>query len=247
MGMFIRFTDRFDGPPAGVIRAQRIRQYRQDEAVGELSTLPDAEWALLTACADAHWEDFPVEASIPQLIGEQVCINPDAAAVVFDGEELSYAQLWTRAGGVAMKLRLAGVRRGHPVGLCCESPIELVIGMLGILRSGGAYVPLDPSYSAERLNFMRQDIGLRVIVAQAGIELPGGPYRPAVVRTVIVDSDPAVLTDPETAGLFEDDLWAAGPDDLAYLSYPAGPGAAPRIMASHRNVLSLLDATRRFG
>jgi non-ribosomal peptide synthetase component F len=101
---------------------------------------------------------------------------------------------------------------------------------------------MDPGYSAERLTFMREDIGLRVIVAQADIELPGGAYR-----TVIVDSEPALLSDPD-AGLFEDDPWAAGPDDLAYLSYPSGPvGGAPTIMASHRNVLSLLDATRRFG
>ncbi len=239
--MFIRFTDQTVGPPAGVIRSQRIRHLRQDEAVAELCTLPDAEWALLAACASPDWE-LPIDASIPQLIAEQVCINPDAVAVAADGEELSYAQLWTRAGAVAARLRLSGVRRGHLVGLYCERTAELVVGMLGILRSGAAYVPMDPSYSAERLTFMREDIGLRVIVAEAGIELPGGAYR-----TVIVDSEPVPVADIEAAGLFEDDPWAAGPDDLAYLSYPAGPGGAPTIIASHRNVLSLLDATRRFG
>ncbi|HEV2342496.1 MAG TPA: AMP-binding protein [Actinocrinis sp.] len=239
--MLIRFTDRTVGPPAGVIRARRIRHLRQDEAVVELSSLPDAEWALLAACASPDW-DLPIDASIPQLIAEQVCINPDAVAVVADGEEMSYAQLWTRAGAVAARLRLAGVRRGHLVGLCCERPSELVVGMLGILRSGAAYVPMDPSYSAERLTFMREDIGLRVIVAEAGIELPAGAYR-----KVIVDSEPVPPADIEADGLFEDDPWAAGPDDLAYLSYPAGPGESPTIMASHRNVLSLLDATRRFG
>ena len=239
--MFIRFTDRTVGPPAGVIRSQRIRHLRQDEFVGDLSCLPDAEWALLAACAGPEG-DFPIDASIPQLIAEQLCFDPDAVAVVTDGGELSYAQLWTRAGAVAARLRMAGVRRGHLVGLCCERSTELVVGMLGILRSGAAYVPMDPSYSAERLTFMRQDIGLRVIVAQPDIELPGGAYR-----TVFVDSEAAQLADPDAAGLLEDDPWAAGPDDLAYLSYPAGPGAAPTIMASHRNVLSLLDATRRFG
>lgn len=239
--MFIQFTDRTVGPPAGVIRSQRIRHLRQDE-IAELSSLPEAEWALLAACASPDWE-LPVDASIPQLIAEQVCINPDAVAVVAEGEELTYAQLWTRAGAVAGRLRLAGVRRGHLVGLFCERATELVVGMLGILRSGAAYVPMDPSYSTERLTFMREDIGLRVIVAQAGITLPAGAYR-----TVFVDSEPLPLSDDmEAAGLFEDDPWAAGPDDLAYLSYPAGPGAAPTIMASHRNVLALLDATRRFG
>jgi non-ribosomal peptide synthetase component F len=240
MGMFIRYTDRSVGPPAGVIRSQRIRQIRQDEVVGELSSLPEAEWALLAACVGPDG-CFPLDASIPQLIAEQLCMDPDGTALVADGGELTYAELWTRAGAVAARLRTAGVRRGHLVGLCCERSTELVVGMLGILRSGAAYVPMDPGYSAERLTFMREDIGLRVIVAQAGIELPGGAYR-----TVVVDSDPAVA-DPDAAGLFEDDPWAAGPDDLAYLSYPAGPGAAPTIMASHRNVLSLLDATRRYG
>lgn len=239
--MFIRFTDHTVGPPAGVIRSRRIRHLRQDESVVELSSLPDAEWALLAACASPDW-DLPADASIPQLIAEQVCVNPDAVAVVADGEEMSYAQLWTRAGAVAARLRLAGVRRGHLVGLCCERASELVVGMLGILRSGAAYVPMDPSYSAERLTFMREDIGLRVIVAEAGIELPAGAYR-----KVVVDSEPVPLADIEAAGLFEDDPWAAGPDDLAYLSYPAGPGQSPTIVASHRNVLSLLDATRRYG
>ncbi|MGH3415445.1 MAG: AMP-binding protein [Actinocrinis sp.] len=239
--MFIRFTDRSEDRPVGEIRSRRIRHVRRDKVVAELSSLPEAEWALLAACASQDW-DHPADASIPQLIAEQVCRNPDAVAVAFEEEELTYAQLWTRAGAVTARLRIAGVRRGHLVGLCCERSPELVVGMLGILRSGAAYVPLDPSYSAARLTFMREDIGLRVIVTEADVELPGGAYR-----TVIVDADAVSLVEAEAAGLFEDDPWAAGPDDLAYLSYPSGPGAAPTIMASHRNVLSLLDTTRRFG
>jgi len=240
--MFIRSTDAA-GPPAGVIRSQRIRHIRPGDPVAELSSLPAAEWALLCACAGPDWDDFPVDMSIPQLIAERLCLQPDATAVVADGEELTYAQLWTRAGGIAARLRHAGVRRGHLVGLCCERSPELVVGMLGILRSGAAYVPLDPSYSAERLTFMREDIGLRVIVTQSDLELPAGAYR-----TVVVDAEPSLLADPD-AGLFEDDPWAAGPDDLAYLSYSSEPGVLPTVMASHRNVLSLLVATRtrRYG
>jgi len=192
--MFIRFTDRTVGTPAGVIRSHRIRQLRPDEVVGELSSLPDAEWALLAACADPEWP-LPIDASIPQLIAEQVCVNPDAVAVVADGEEMTYALLWTRAGAVAARLRLAGVRRGHLVGLCCERASELVVGMLGILRSGAAYVPMDPTYSTERLRFMREDLGLRVIVAESAVELPSGAYR-----TVIVDSQPALLEELEAPG-----------------------------------------------
>jgi non-ribosomal peptide synthetase component F len=237
MGMFIQFTERVVGPPTGVIRSQRIRQIRPEEAVGELSSLPEAEWALLDACVGPEDTEFPLDASIPQLIAERLCIDPGAVAVAVAGEELTYAQLWTRAGGIAARLRQAGVRRGHLVGLCCGHSAALVVGMLGILRSGAAYVPMDPGYSPQRLTFMREDLGLRVIVTQPHIVLPVGTYR-----TVTVDSEPTPLADAD--GLFEDDPWAAGPDDLAYLSYQAGPGGAPTIMASHRNVLSLLDATR---
>lgn len=240
--MFIRYDDRPMRPAARVIRSQAIRHYRDTDATAPLSTLPDAEWALLAACANSDW-DVPADSSIPQLIAEQVCTNPDAVAVIVDGEEMSYAQLWARAGAVAGGLRVAGVRLGHPVGLCCERSTELVIGMLGILRAGAAYVPLDPAYSAERLTFMRKDIGMRVIVAQAGVPLPDGAYR-----AIVVDPEPAELSQPDAFGLLEDDPWAAGPDDLAYLSYPAGPGGtAPTVMASHRNVLSLLAGTRRYG
>jgi non-ribosomal peptide synthetase component F len=242
MGMFIRITDRAVGPPAGVIRSQRIKQIRQDE-VGEISSLPEAEWALLSACVGPDWEDFPVEASIPQLIAEQLCTQPHATAVTADGKNLTYAQLWMRAGSVAARLRTAGVRRGHLVGLCCERSTELIVGMLGILRSGAAYVPMQSSYSAERMAFMHESIGLRLVVVQPDTELPGG----SAYRTVIVESEPAALSDLD-AGLLEDDPWAAGPDDLAYLSCPPGPvGEARTVMASHRSVLSLLNATRRFG
>jgi non-ribosomal peptide synthetase component F len=239
--MFIRYADEPGRPPAGALRSRAVRQYAEADLT-PLAGLPDAEWALLAACASSDW-DVPVDASIPQLIAEQVCLAPDAVAVIVDGEELSYAQLWARAGAVAGDLRKAGVRLGHPVGLCCERSTELVIGMLGILRSGAAYVPLDPAYSAERLSFMRNDIGLRVIVAQAGVTLPGGSYR-----TIAIDPEPVKLGELDSSCLLEDDPWAAGPDDLAYLSYPAGPGGpAPTVMASHRNVLSMLAGTRRYG
>lgn len=237
---FARFqrTVNTAAPISDVVRRDPITQPRRGEDVGDL-TLCDAEWALLAACASPDW-DLQTETSIPQLIAEQVCANPDAAAVIADGEELSYAQLWARAGVVAGGLRVAGVRLGHPVGLCCERSTELVIGMLGILRAGAAYVPLDPGYSAERLRAVRRDIGLRVIVAQAGVTLPDGAYR-----AIIVDPESAEVCEPDSFGLLEDDPWAAGPDDLAYLSYPSEPGAVPTVMASHRDVLSLLSRSVR--
>jgi non-ribosomal peptide synthetase component F len=239
--MFVRFTNRVPGQLVGGIHANGTRLVGSTRPDLRASTLPEAERALLAACSDPECE-IPLEASIPQLVAEQVCVRPQAVAVVADGEELSYAQLWARSGVLAARLRLARVRRGHLVGLCCERSVDLVVGMLGILRSGAAYVPLDPSCSVERLTFMRNDADLRVIVTRPGVTMPDGVYR-----TILLDSEPVQLGQIDSPALLEDDPWAAGPDDLACLTYAsATPGTARTVMSSHRNVLSLLAETRRF-
>lgn len=239
--MFVRFTNRVPGQLVGGIDADVAGLAGGSRPPRPAGALPDAERALLSACSDPEWE-VPLEASIPQLVGEQVCIRPTAVAVVADGEELSYAQLWARSGALAARLRGARVRRGHLVGLCCERSLELIVGMLGILRSGAAYVPLDPNCSVERFTFMREDADLRVIVANPQVSLPDGRYR-----TILVDPEPVQLGEIDATALLEDDPWAAGPDDLACLSYAsAASGHARTVLSSHRNVLSLLAETRRF-
>ena len=95
---------------------------------------------------NATEQDYPREGSLHQLIEEQAERTPDAVAVVFEDQELTYRELTTRANQLAHYLQTLGVGPDVPVGLCVERSLELVVGMLAILKAGGAYVPLDPSY-----------------------------------------------------------------------------------------------------
>ncbi|PBP52277.1 hypothetical protein CCL18_24180, partial [Pseudomonas syringae] len=93
------------------------------------------------------------------LIEAQVRATPDAPALVFATEQLSYVQLNARANQLAHRLRESGVGPDVLVGICVERSLELVIGLLAIIKAGGAYVPLDPDYPEDRLAYMMQDSG----------------------------------------------------------------------------------------
>ena len=96
----------------------------------------------------------------------QVEKTPDAIALVFEDQQLTYRELNNRANQLAHYLQKLGVGPEVLVGICVERSIEMVVGLLGILKAGGAYVPLDPSYPKERLRFMLQDSGAPVLITQ---------------------------------------------------------------------------------
>jgi non-ribosomal peptide synthetase component F len=116
-------------------------------------------------------------ATLPQLFAAQAAATPDAVAVVFAGEELSYGELDGRANQLAHHLRALGVGAESVVGVCLERSLELVVALLGILKAGGGYLPLDPEYPAERLSFMLADAGAAVLITQWGLR--GGGDRGA--------------------------------------------------------------------
>src|SRR5438093_3130228 len=107
--------------------------------------------------------------TVAQLFAAQAAQTPDAVAVVFEQEALSYAQLEARANQLAQHLRRLGVGAETVVGLCLERSLEMVVGLIGILKAGGAYLPLDPSYPAERLCFMLADAGAAVLITHSGL------------------------------------------------------------------------------
>src|SRR5205814_6107166 len=87
-----------------------------------------------------------------------------AVALLFEGRQMTYAELNRRANQLARRLQKAGVGPEVPVGLCVERSFEMIIAMLAILKAGGAYVPLDSGYPKERLQFMLEDAGVRMVV-----------------------------------------------------------------------------------
>ena len=120
--------------------------------------------------------EYPRDKCVHALFEEQVERTPDAAAVIFGNQRVSYRELNRRANQLAHYLRRAGVGPEVVVGICVERSVEMIVGLLGILKAGGAYLPLDPAYPAERLRFMLEDAQAPVLLTQTGLaeRLPAG-------------------------------------------------------------------------
>jgi amino acid adenylation domain-containing protein len=111
--------------------------------------------------------DYARHSCLHELFEAQVERTPDSVAVSFAGEQLTYTELNERANQVARRLQGLGVGAEVSVGICMERSVEMITGMLGILKAGGAYVPLDPEYPSQRLSYMIEDAGVRVLLSQA--------------------------------------------------------------------------------
>lgn len=163
----------------------------------------------------------------------QAVRTPHIPAVTFDGGALTYAQLNARANQLAHCLRARGVGPGALVGICVERSLEMVAGLLGVLKAGAAYVPLDPNYPAERLQFMLEDTQAAVLLTQARLR----DSLPAHPATLALDADW-----PEIARQSGDNfICGATPDDLAYVIYTSGSTGTPKgVPIAHRSACSNL-------
>jgi len=215
------------------IRAARAQR---DRPMGSLPVLADAEQhALLTA-----WNDTatPLDQSrtIDQLVHERARLDPERTALVCRGRSLSYAALDARVSQLARVLRARGVRPDDRVGVLLERDLELVVGLLAVLRAGGAYVPLDPEYPAQRLAHMVADSGARLVLTQEARRAEVPPFAGEVVTFEGVATEcaaqPATPPDP-----------IADATNLAYVIYTSGSTGKPKgVMVEHRNVLNFVTA-----
>ncbi|MFF2133879.1 amino acid adenylation domain-containing protein, partial [Streptomyces olivochromogenes] len=161
--------------------------------------------------------------------------SPDAVAVSSgEGESLTYGELDKRANQLARRLRELGAGPGQLVALSAERGVQMVIGLLGIMKSGAGYVPLDPAYPADRLAYMLADSGAGLLISHRGLQ----KQFPGTEATVVdLDRDwPAISELPATAP--EVDVTA---DDVAYVIYTSGSTGRPKgVAVEHRSVLNLL-------
>ncbi|MGK7878413.1 MAG: amino acid adenylation domain-containing protein [Xenococcaceae cyanobacterium] len=174
---------------------------------------------------------YPQDACIHHLFEAQVEQTPDAVAVVFEGNHLTYRTLNRRANQLAHHLRSLGVGPDVLVGICMERSLETIVGILGILKAGGAYVPLDPTYPQERLAYILQNTETPVLVTQQRLVevLP----RSAMPR-LCLDSDwPGIECESETNPPSQ-----GSSDNLAYGIYTSGSTGQPKgVLVTHRNLV----------
>ncbi|WP_326491858.1 non-ribosomal peptide synthetase [Pseudomonas sp. AA27] len=198
-----------------------------------------AQLPLLDVAEQGEWkadvQRYPSSACAQELIEAQAARTPEAVAVTFAGQALSYDQLNRRANRLAHKLREQGVGPDVLVGIAVERGFEMIVGLLAILKAGGAYVPLDPEYPQDRLSYMMEDSGIQLLLTQGHLlaELP----VPAQVRSLKLEDDLAGYSDENPEHLSQ-------PDNLAYVIYTSGSTGKPKgTLLPHHNLLRLFKAT----
>lgn len=176
---------------------------------------------------------FPEEAlCLHQLFEIQAESHPERDALACDGQRLTYAQLDRRAERLARRLRRLGARPETCVGLCVERSLDLVVGMLAILKSGAAYLPLDPALPRERIAYMLEDAGVSLLLTQPAL-LAGLPADG--VRLLCVDAPEA---EADTAAAMPE-APEPKPHNLAYVIYTSGSTGRPKgVCVEHRNIVS---------
>jgi amino acid adenylation domain-containing protein len=180
--------------------------------------------------------DHPRSKCVHELFEEQAARTPDAVAVVFENEQLTYGELNQRANQLAHHLRLRGIGLGITAAICLDPSLELLVAILGVLKAGGTYLPLDPGYPAERITYMLEKSGARLVIL-AGTPAAGF-VAPATIEVVRLDEERPVI-----AGQFSRNLAPlANPDDLIYIIFTSGSTGQPKGAAiRHGGFANLLN------
>ncbi|HEU4558536.1 MAG TPA: amino acid adenylation domain-containing protein, partial [Longimicrobium sp.] len=196
------------------------RRLSRLELMGRAERARVVEWNRTTA-------KYPADRCIHQLFEAQASQSPDAVALLFKRESLTYRELDERANRLARHLVRLGARPEARVGICLERSVELMVAILGVMKAGAAYVPMDPGHPAERLAYVLEDSGVEVLLTQeklrGRIPVPGG------VHVVSVDRErhrvAAESTEPLETGVT--------PENLAYVIYTSGSTGRPKGVAMH--------------
>lgn len=209
-----------------------------NKQLSDLQILTEAEQRQLLVHCNSSKIGYSQNCCIYNLFERQVEQTPDAIAVVFEKEQLTYQELNQRANQLAHYLRLFGVGPEVLVGICVERSLEMVIAFLGILKAGGAYVPLDPAYPKERLAFILADAQVSVLLTQQRLAL----LVPAQgAKVICLDTNWNLIAQESD----ENPLNNVTAENLAYVIYTSGSTGKPKgVLIRHSNVVRLFEATQ---
>jgi amino acid adenylation domain-containing protein len=205
------------------------------QRLSELSLLDAAERHQLLKEWNTTRTEFP-RGCLHELFEAQVERTPDAVALVFEDQQLTYRQLNERANQLAHHLHHHGVTAETLVGILCERSLEMVVAVLGTLKAGGAYVPLDPAYPQQRLSFMLEDAEVKVLLTQERLRESLPEHRAEVVS---LDAEWERIAQESR----ENPAISVQAENLAYVIYTSGSTGAPKgVLVSHRGIGNLAAA-----
>ena len=205
-----------------------------DASISSLEMITESERRQLLVEWNNTKRDYPAVKLIHEMFELQAEKTPEAVAVVFEEQQLSYAQLNSQANELAHFLIHLGVGPDSLVGICAERSIEMIVGLMGILKAGGAYVPVDPQYPAERIAYMLEDSGVRLLLTQEQI---AGSLPQTAARVVILGAEKEAIgrssqKNPEVE---------MSRENLAYVIYTSGSTGKPKgAMNTHGGISNRL-------
>src|SRR6202048_1382803 len=213
-----------------------------ERAIGSLDILGEEERDTILQVWNDTAQPVP-PATLPELFAAQVAKTPDAIAVAFEEQTLSYGELDRRANRLAHHLRALGVGPETVVGLCLARSLDMIVGLLAILKAGGAYLPLDPEYPTERLRYMIADAGARVLLTHGALidRLPA--QATSIVQSIVrLDADAdAIAAQPARAPAV-----ALDPRHPAYVIYTSGSTGTPKgVVGTHDGTANRIIAQTR--
>ncbi|MBD1942369.1 AMP-binding protein, partial [Coleofasciculus sp. FACHB-712] len=206
-----------------------------DRSISTLPFLTQPErHQLLVEWNNTHTNDS-TDRCLHQLFEEQVERTPDAIAIVFENQQLTYAELNAKANQLAHHLQKLGVKPEVLVGICVERSLEMVVGLLGILKASGAYLPLDPAYPPERLAFMLEDAQVSVLLTQKRLLNTLPSHNAEIV--CLDDWESLQIGSPNSV---------KNSSNLAYVIYTSGSTGRPKgVQISHACVVNFLISMRQ--
>lgn len=179
-------------------------------------------------------QDYDERLCVHELFERRARANGEQVAVIYDGQQMSYAELDRRANQLANYLRSRAVGPDVSVGVCMQRGIELVIGLLAILKAGAAYVPLDPSYPTDRLSYMVEDAGVKLILTQQKLM---GIVSGCAAKRVVIEKQRRKIE--KQSGSKPDS--GVSSENLVYVIYTSGSTGKPKgVMIDHRGINNCL-------
>jgi amino acid adenylation domain-containing protein len=232
-GMIERMIGHYNTLLRGIIKSP-------EEKISRLPILTDVERDQLLKTFNETLGSYSSDICAHTLFEAQAERSPHALALIYEDRELTYEELNSRADKLARYLARSGVGPDSLVGICMERSVEMVIAILGVLKAGGAYVPLDPTYPKDRLAFMAEDAGLRVLLTQSHLSLQLPDLE---LMTLCLDTEMEAVAAGDDGSLAQGERAQreVSPQDLAYVIYTSGSTGKPKgVMAPHSAVANMV-------
>jgi len=202
----------------------------------EIEIITEEEKKQILEDFNSTYTEYPKNKTIQELFEEQVEKTPDNIAVIYENQQLTYRELNRRANQLARVLRKKGVVPDSIVGIKVDRSLEMIVGIMGILKAGGAYLPIDPDYPEDRIKFILEDSGAKLLISQT--------YQ---IREVYKGSEIININDKETYALDSSNLEILNrPTNLAYIIYTSGSTGKPKgVMISNYSVINFINSQKK--